>query len=66
MAVPTREEYEEGDPLNGKGRDEADPVVPAGMLPHHLEKIPNAVVNALSPTLIGVCRAVIDKSGRDH
>ncbi len=66
MAVPTREEYEEGDPLNGEGRDEADPVVPAGMLPHHLEKIPDAVVSALSPALIGVCRAVMDKRGRDH
>ena len=37
LATPTREENEEADPLYGEGRDEADPVVPAGMLPHHFE-----------------------------
>src|SRR2546428_13948705 len=64
--MPTREKYEEADPLHGESRDETDPVIPAGVLPHHLEEVSDAVVHALSPTGIGIHRAVTDQGGRDH
>src|SRR6266850_2945358 len=64
--MPTRDENEEPNPLDGEGRDEADPVVPARVLPHYFEDVPDAVVDALSPALIGVRRAVIDESSRDY
>ena len=66
LAMPTSEKHEEADPPHGKSGHEAYPVVPAGVLPHHLEEVSDAVVHALSPTGIGVRRAMMDQGGRDH
>ena len=65
LATPTRQQQEEAYPLHRECGDEPDPVVPAGVLAHHFEKIPDAVVDAVRPTLISVCCAVVNESRRD-
>src|SRR4030095_4586579 len=65
LATPTREEHKEAYPLHPEGGNEADPVVPPRVLPHHLEEVPDAVVHALRATFMGIRRAVMDKRSRD-